>query len=63
MLLFYILLGVQVGFIPRPLHRFAGKYYVDGGFSAMYSVPENHRWDEARRKHQILGAAPPPQSY
>eukprot|EP00439_Symbiodinium_sp_Y106_P079804 s5_g18.t1 len=25
---------------------YQGKYYVDGGFSAMYSVPENHRWDE-----------------
>ncbi|CAE7421198.1 let-413, partial [Symbiodinium natans] len=25
---------------------FQGKYYVDGGFSAMYSVPEGQRWDE-----------------
>lgn len=25
---------------------YEGKYYVDGGFSAMYSVPAGQRWDE-----------------
>mmetsp|Transcript_48790 Transcript_48790/g.87677 ORF Transcript_48790/g.87677 Transcript_48790/m.87677 type:complete len:268 (-) Transcript_48790:32-835(-) len=25
---------------------FQGKYYVDGGFSAMYSIPDGHRWDD-----------------
>jgi len=25
---------------------YEGKYYVDGGFSAMYSVPPGQRWDE-----------------
>lgn len=25
---------------------FEGKYCIDGGFSAMYSVPQGQRWDE-----------------
>eukprot|EP00913_Durusdinium_trenchii_P016806 g15796.t1 len=25
---------------------YEGKYYIDGGFSAMYSVPPGQRWDE-----------------
>eukprot|EP00437_Effrenium_voratum_P015801 CAMPEP_0181451012 /NCGR_PEP_ID=MMETSP1110-20121109/28471_1 /TAXON_ID=174948 /ORGANISM="Symbiodinium sp., Strain CCMP421" /LENGTH=371 /DNA_ID=CAMNT_0023575249 /DNA_START=11 /DNA_END=1123 /DNA_ORIENTATION=- len=25
---------------------FQGKFYIDGGFSAMYSIPENQPWDE-----------------